>query len=581
MNCHGRCISSRTALAVLLVLACCSICRTEATITIIDTEKRLPSKPDRKIGASLWKGYEYLGHLQYIHDNLPLCGDKTWNVTLPRDNVPVALIVKKGTCSIEEKARVASTQIHPKNVVRYIIVDGENSIKENDDAIMDMPPLQLSIDTDSIELEDLIGTDDGATMDSRGDDMIDVVAPIHNNNNVKWWGNADDDDSNDDESAPIPMNDRALRKRHKKKDHSNDDITVAVLHVSYTSGYLLLDYALQQNSTIQKHGGPKILLDSQAPSASRRTIFLWVLLSASLSASACCCLLLFIRTGFLDEPQPPPRPRRRRLTNEQVRVSYPHYPYSDADSPNDGQFHECSICLDEFEDGVRIRKLPCGHVFHANCIARWLIERSATCPLCKIDLYEGDDEEEETNQEGGAAPQGQEEAPATLQNVPEWLTRRIAAFEQDMRRRQEERRSWWSRRVQPTTTTTTAASSTSPQQPQAQNAAADIAAAPSASVPTPSPQGSQAPSTMRSSSWIRRFFRSTRATPIDRPASTELTEPLLQPGASVDLPNISNGGTATNDTGTDGTAAAAAPQTQSSTGEELAEDAPSSTPVEV
>merc|ERR1712151_851856 len=41
----------------------------------------------------------------------------------------------------------------------------------------------------------------------------------------------------------------------------------------------------------------------------------------------------------------------------------------------------CAVCLCEFEDGSTLRKLPCGHRFHKNCIDTWL-RRSKKCPLC-------------------------------------------------------------------------------------------------------------------------------------------------------------------------------------------------------
>ncbi|MGK3746976.1 MAG: hypothetical protein ACI90V_013839, partial [Bacillariaceae sp.] len=44
----------------------------------------------------------------------------------------------------------------------------------------------------------------------------------------------------------------------------------------------------------------------------------------------------------------------------------------------------CSICLDEFEEGEKIRLLPlCGHGFHTDCILPWLKDRQGCCPLCK------------------------------------------------------------------------------------------------------------------------------------------------------------------------------------------------------
>ncbi|KAK4429772.1 E3 ubiquitin-protein ligase RING1-like [Sesamum alatum] len=45
----------------------------------------------------------------------------------------------------------------------------------------------------------------------------------------------------------------------------------------------------------------------------------------------------------------------------------------------------CSICLEEFSDGVHGTRLPCRHMFHENCILRWL-RRNHVCPLCRYQL---------------------------------------------------------------------------------------------------------------------------------------------------------------------------------------------------
>ncbi|KAH7520662.1 hypothetical protein FEM48_Zijuj08G0169600 [Ziziphus jujuba var. spinosa] len=44
---------------------------------------------------------------------------------------------------------------------------------------------------------------------------------------------------------------------------------------------------------------------------------------------------------------------------------------------------ECSVCLSEFEEGDKIRKLQCKHTFHRDCLDRWLQQYWATCPLCR------------------------------------------------------------------------------------------------------------------------------------------------------------------------------------------------------
>ena len=46
----------------------------------------------------------------------------------------------------------------------------------------------------------------------------------------------------------------------------------------------------------------------------------------------------------------------------------------------------CAICLEEFEGGEKLRQMPCEHCFHHDCIKPWLTERSASCPLCKLEI---------------------------------------------------------------------------------------------------------------------------------------------------------------------------------------------------
>lgn len=44
----------------------------------------------------------------------------------------------------------------------------------------------------------------------------------------------------------------------------------------------------------------------------------------------------------------------------------------------------CPICLEDFESGVsEIRELPCGHIYHSECIDTFLSQNSSLCPMCK------------------------------------------------------------------------------------------------------------------------------------------------------------------------------------------------------
>ncbi|THU51231.1 hypothetical protein C4D60_Mb06t28810 [Musa balbisiana] len=42
----------------------------------------------------------------------------------------------------------------------------------------------------------------------------------------------------------------------------------------------------------------------------------------------------------------------------------------------------CRICLEEFDEGVEVKQMPCMHAFHGGCLTRWL-ESSHICPLCR------------------------------------------------------------------------------------------------------------------------------------------------------------------------------------------------------
>ncbi|XP_008787548.1 RING-H2 finger protein ATL16-like [Phoenix dactylifera] len=58
----------------------------------------------------------------------------------------------------------------------------------------------------------------------------------------------------------------------------------------------------------------------------------------------------------------------------------------DGDEQGKRSFHECAVCLNEFQDQERIRLLPnCLHVFHIDCIDTWL-QTNANCPLCRSDI---------------------------------------------------------------------------------------------------------------------------------------------------------------------------------------------------
>lgn len=78
----------------------------------------------------------------------------------------------------------------------------------------------------------------------------------------------------------------------------------------------------------------------------------------------------------------------------------------------------CSICIDDFEDGERIRVLPkCRHGFHTECLMPWLTERQGCCPLCKRSVLGPDIEEDEGTSSNDEEPPHDEEQGVELGQV--------------------------------------------------------------------------------------------------------------------------------------------------------------------
>ncbi|XP_073026117.1 uncharacterized protein [Primulina eburnea] len=50
---------------------------------------------------------------------------------------------------------------------------------------------------------------------------------------------------------------------------------------------------------------------------------------------------------------------------------------------------QCYICLADYEDGDRLRVLPCNHEYHVPCIDKWLKEINRVCPLCRHNVCDG------------------------------------------------------------------------------------------------------------------------------------------------------------------------------------------------
>eukprot|EP00897_Mesotaenium_endlicherianum_P001235 jgi/Mesen1/1139/ME001236S00031 len=65
---------------------------------------------------------------------------------------------------------------------------------------------------------------------------------------------------------------------------------------------------------------------------------------------------------------------------------------------------QCSVCKDAGAAGDCMLRLPCSHLYHAECIRPWLAARNS-CPLCRFELPTDDaDYEEQRRHRAAAAP---------------------------------------------------------------------------------------------------------------------------------------------------------------------------------
>eukprot|EP00928_Gymnodinium_smaydae_P053354 TRINITY_DN37364_c0_g1_i1.p1 TRINITY_DN37364_c0_g1~~TRINITY_DN37364_c0_g1_i1.p1 ORF type:complete len:309 (-),score=50.67 TRINITY_DN37364_c0_g1_i1:13-939(-) len=69
-------------------------------------------------------------------------------------------------------------------------------------------------------------------------------------------------------------------------------------------------------------------------------------------------------------------------------VAYDADLFAAEDDPNDSRpAPECCCCCEAFDSTKTIKRTPCKHYFHEDCLSQWL-KLATTCPICRSDLDE-------------------------------------------------------------------------------------------------------------------------------------------------------------------------------------------------
>ncbi|CAO3612167.1 unnamed protein product [Cunninghamella blakesleeana] len=79
-------------------------------------------------------------------------------------------------------------------------------------------------------------------------------------------------------------------------------------------------------------------------------------------------------------------PARPTTTTQQaIDAALPVHSWSDEDTKKAmlQDTEKCLVCLDDFVPKQSVRVLKCRHVFHVECVDRWLVESHNSCPSCR------------------------------------------------------------------------------------------------------------------------------------------------------------------------------------------------------
>lgn len=147
-----------------------------------------------------------------------------------------------------------------------------------------------------------------------------------------------------------------------------DDIIIPSVFVSDIAGLRLTD-------EFQYFNGSYIMINGDLPFNINTHLLLPFAIVVVL------CLLVIVVFMIVKCIKDRHRARRHRLPSRSLK-KIPTCKFSKGDP-----YDTCAICLDDYQEGERLRVLPCAHAYHAACIDPWLTQNKRVCPVCKRRVF--------------------------------------------------------------------------------------------------------------------------------------------------------------------------------------------------
>ncbi|KAG8186328.1 hypothetical protein JTE90_005860 [Oedothorax gibbosus] len=163
------------------------------------------------------------------------------------------------------------------------------------------------------------------------------------------------------------------------------ELNLQVVLISYGDGVII------RNNYLYNHSYEHNFLIKLRPNTPDITYYMY--LFGAVIGVCFFVMLLFMMCLLIKCIQEKRRSRRNRLSSRQIK-QIPTAKFTKGD-----QYDVCAICLEDYNEGDKLRILPCSHAYHSKCIDPWLMNNRRNCPLCKRKITFGDSGDESDSED--------------------------------------------------------------------------------------------------------------------------------------------------------------------------------------